>query len=517
MKKVILVEDNKIERENIIFALSQIGSVTLLECFHNGAEALEYLKNNDIDIVITDIQMPEMDGIELIKNIRELAINAEVIIISGHNDFDNAKSAVGLDVVEYLMKPIIDDELNDAMALAIERCNKKQSKKTDYERLKTQVAASKNLLCEQFIRNLIVNSDTSAEYIKENQELLSINLTDGYKITLIIRIKGCRNASALIVTYALVDYILRRKSENISFFPFVLNEDEVGTVVVSSDYDSIVSEVIKLKNDIIHDYDITIVVAASSVSEKINNVNRQYLECKSILDGISQTNNTVIIYDDICEVAERENVLIKIQSEVRKYILEGNMNGIKETLKAALDLAEDNIIGKRNFAYGYVNILEIILSEFGYTFDDSIGEKEIWKKLADLDSILNLSNYLKNLTMSVIELINSETDEKVMAVKRIKDIIKQKYSERITVASIASEINFSSKQTHRIFTQSTGQSIFEYLTDYRIEMAKKYLIENKSIDDVIYLVGYRDRTYFSEIFKEKTGMTPAEYKKKNNR
>ena len=517
MKKIILVEDNKIERENISFALKQIEDVVLTQCFFNGLDALEYLKNNETDIVITDIQMPEMDGIELIRSIRETGINTEVIIISGYNDFNNAKNAVGLDVVDYLMKPVLDDELEKAMAVAVERCNKKMSKESDYERLKMQVEASKNLLREQFIRNLIVNSDVSEEYIKENEDLLDLRLATGFKMTVIIRIKECSSASALIVTYALVDYILRRESKNIAFFPFVLNEDEVGAVAVCDDADRIISEIIRLKNDIINDYGITVIVAASSVSRNITDLSRQYIECKSIFSGISNTNNVVIIYDDMLDVDEKENILINIQSDVRQYILENNIPEIKKTLTAALDLSEGNIVSKRNFAYGYVNILEIILSEFGYTFDDIVGEKEIWKKLADIDSILNLSNYLNNLTTSVIEIINSETDEKEIAVKRIKEIIKQKYSEHITVGSIANEINFSAKQTHRIFSQSTGKSIFEYLTDYRMDMAKKLLLENKSIDDVVYMVGYRDRTYFSEIFKERIGMTPAEYKKKTSR
>ena len=517
MKKVILVEDNKIERDNISFALEQIENVILDKSFFNGRDALEYLKKNKADIIITDIQMPEMDGIELIRSIRENGINTEVIIISGYNDFDNAKSALGLDVVDYLMKPVLDDELEKAMSVAIERCNKKIRKETDYERLKTQVEASKNLLREQFIRNLIVNSDVSDEYIKENEDLLDLRISDGYKMTVIIRIKECNNTSALIVTYALVDYILRHETKNISFFPFVLNEDEVGAVAVCDDADRIISEIIRLKNEIIGDYGITVLVAASSVSRDVADLSSQYTECKSIFSGVPNTNNVVIIYDEMLDVTEKENVLINIQSDVRQYILENNIPQIKKTLTSALDLPEEDIVSKRNFAYGYVNILEIILNEFGYNFDDIIDGDVIWKKLADIDSILNLSNYLNNLTTSVIELINSETDEKEIAVKRIKEIIKQKYSEHITVASIASEINFSAKQTHRIFSQATGKSIFEYLTDYRMDMAKKLLLENKSIDDVVYLVGYRDRTYFSEIFKERTGMTPAEYKKKTNK
>jgi len=334
---------------------------------------------------------------------------------------------------------------------------------------------------------------------------------------MIFIIKLCENdyKDTLVTLYAIMDYILKYKSSGVPIFPFMMNENEVGAVALSDDYKELIPQIIKLKNIIKNDYDVNLIVGISSVDTNIRNINRQYQECKSVLKEIKNSRNIVVMCEDMDEDYTKDNIFAQMQSKVRKYILEGDIAGINKFLEDNLKKYTDNeTLNKRNFSYCYVNALETVFAEYGYSFDDSeiLSVKEIWKRLADFDSIIDINNFLENLTMSVMEYINEMNSKKSDLTSAIIKIIEKRYAEHLTVSSIAKEVNFSRKQIHRIFTQETGMSITEYITNYRIETAKQLLNENKPVDEVIFAVGYRDKAYFYEIFKEKLGMTPAQYK-----
>ncbi|MDY3928068.1 MAG: response regulator [Clostridia bacterium] len=515
MNNVILVEDNKIERKNISYIIETVDGCRLIDVFSNGNDALDYLKKNKVDIVITDVQMPKMDGIELTRSIRQEKIEAEIIIISGYNDFDNAKNAVGLDVVDYVMKPILDDELEVSIKKAIARCEEKQKIKTDYEMVKKQIESSKQLLQDQFIRSLIVNTDISQEYIRKNEELFGINLTDGHKMVFIMHIKEQADSQVLVILYAVLDCILKYKNNEVTFFPFMVNENEVGAIAVSVNCDAIISRIIQLKNKIISDYSINVFVGVSSVSNNICDINRQYSECKSVLKEINNSKNIVVLYDDVGGCDWDDNIFVKMQRTVRRLLLENDIKGINEFLLQSLkNYSDTEVINKRNFAYEYVNVLEMIGAEFDVCFEDGkiLTTKVIWEKLADFNSIIDVTNFLGNITMSIMEQINASNKGDSKVVNEIKSILENHYSEHITVGFIAKELHFSARHIQRIFSQNTGMTIFEYLTNYRIEVAKKMLMENISVDEVVYQIGYKDKIYFQEIFKVKTGFSPKQFK-----
>ncbi len=512
MKNIILVEDNRIERRNISRVIESINGCNLSGVFFNGLDAMNFLEENDVDIVITDVQMALMDGIELIKNIRSKGIETEIIIISGYQDFDNAKSAVGLDVVDYVMKPIINNELETAISKAIDKCDEKRLKKADYEQMQKQVESSKLILQEQFVRGLVINSDVSDDYIQSNEKLLGIDISGGYKLLLVFKIKEEQSKRTLETIYALKECISGFEREFIKFYPFIINDNEIGAIIVARDGGEFVSSCIQLKNKIINSYCVKTFVALSTVSSDVSDISRQYDECKSVLNDFKDKWNVVAMYDSYEGAG---NDFAEIQKRARHLLDANDIKGMSEYLHSCLIHRKNKSdLNDKNFAIIFVNLLELILCQYGLTFDDFeiLSVKEIWRKLDDFESIVDINNFMLNLLKSVVEKINEIDNDKFRVVKKIKNIINEHYSEHITVKFIANEVNFSTKQVHRIFTQETGMTIFEYLTNYRMEMAKKLLLENKVVDDVVFEVGYKDKKYFYEIFKEKTGMSPKQFK-----
>ena len=138
----------------------------------------------------------------------------------------------------------------------------------------------------------------------------------------------------------------------------------------------------------------------------------------------------------------------------------------------------------------------------------------IYKKLNQFDEILDPVQWIKNIAKCVIEVLSKGDSKDNILVRDIKKIIESRYSRQLTVNSIAKEVNFSRIHVHRVFSRITGMTILEYLTQYRMEMAKELLImTNLSLDDIAENVGYNDRKYFQEKFVKYTGQTPSAYRK----
>ena len=125
--KILLVDDEKIERQGIKFLIQKFQIPLIVEEANNGKKAWEYIeRNNDIDILLTDVKMPHMDGLELAKKVNQLNPNIVIIIFSAYGEFDYAKKACQVNAVNYLLKPIEIDEFQEVMGHVMEICEKRK-------------------------------------------------------------------------------------------------------------------------------------------------------------------------------------------------------------------------------------------------------------------------------------------------------------------------------------------------------------------------------------------------------
>lgn len=516
MLKVVLVDDNKIELNNILEILEQIGDIDIKHTFSNGEDAYNYLKMNDIDLLITDAKMPRMDGIELIRAIRADKMNLDIILISGYSDFEIAQKAIGLDVMSFVMKPIIDDRLEDAVRKVIDKNKEKLMEKNKYNELLDLVKTSENILYGQYIRNIIAGN------LKRNEE------TDFFKqifnkfksycnVVFVIKLIGDDFKTIFANNCMINDELSKIKKPNISFYPTYMNEDEVTVAAVGCDCEVLIDEIISFRNNLIKKYDFTMVLVISTCSDDLYYSDRLYNECKKALDNIALNNNKIFI----CESEESQDYnlldLNNIQNEVVRLVYENNVAEIKKFIGEYLSIySNEKRHDMRNFVYMYVNILEIILSDIGSSFDDIIEIKAVWKKLVNCEDIVNLQNFLENLTFCVISIVNKSDLRTVKVVDDIKEIIAENYAHKISVDEIAKRLNFSKRHLQRIFIKNTGISIYEYLINYRIERAKEMIKDNVPIKEVAERTGYSNYAYFLIVFKEKTGKSPKEYKGNTN-
>jgi YesN/AraC family two-component response regulator len=169
----------------------------------------------------------------------------------------------------------------------------------------------------------------------------------------------------------------------------------------------------------------------------------------------------------------------------------------------------------KSLTYSIVNMIAVAMTESGYSFADVFGsDMVIWEKLGRFKTIVNVRQWLLNLFKALREYFadrNRSRSSKL--VETVKQIIRERYHEQITVEDISKAVYLSQSYANSIVKKETGKSIFDYLLEYRLEMAKKLLMDPESkVSVVSESVGYENKSYFSLMFKKYVGMSPSEFK-----
>lgn len=417
MLKVVVVEPEGKQRS----MLKRIATENNLELefiavYINGLPALEYLLTGQGDIFIANVDAPTVDGISIVKKLKEENIDVKTIFLSDNADFKTVKEAAVLNPVAYILKPADDEEIKNSLIKAMDLCNKERAEQQEQEELRKKAEYSSQALKSQFVRDLLYQSALSDEYIEQSVKSFEFDLQTSEKTVAILKMANVENAeiSYSILCAAAIYINNEYKKDSFYFFPVVMSEQELVVLVASKDRDDIFTEMKKLKDTISKRYDLNISLS------------------------VSQSHTDIL-------------KLSKLYTQAKKY---------EEWSAGDKDCSKEDV------------------------FDLEPSEEE-------------------NLTKSDI------------IVKKIKKIISQQYSQRLTVEKIAAQISYSKKQTQRIFLKKTQKTIYEYMTEVRIEKAKEMLKEGKSkIYVVAEQVGYKNTAHFKELFKRYTGHTPAEYKKR---
>ena len=207
---------------------------------------------------------------------------------------------------------------------------------------------------------------------------------------------------------------------------------------------------------------------------------------------------------------------MEIAKETEEMLKNPSEKGVNEFISRHLDFSNFNGTYIQKFAYGFVNSIELILNKNGNSLEDITG-MEIWKKLSSYNSEANTKKLLYNIFFAAYELLNNNIshDNNKVVVEKIKSIIHENYSDKITTKYLSEKINYSQRYLSLIFKNETEKTILQYLTEFRIEKAKELLKEKDSkIYQVAAAVGYTRNSHFNNIFKRYVGISPYDYKAK---
>lgn len=538
MLKVFLVEDEIIMREGIKNNIpwEAEGFVFAGEA-SDGELAFPLIQDCKPDILITDIKMPFMDGLELSRLVKQELPETKIIILSGYDDFEYAKEAISIGVTDYLVKPVSGVQLLEAVKKVEKTILDEKEKRRFLEIMEKQKQEDAYLMKQKFFLNLVSGKQSVSTLLKEGRELGMELVARGYNIVLFQvfsdgEIEGYsaeKNTAAQVM-----EQVVSEISEVLMFerglegWAFILRETEEKQLkqVEEEFLCELPKRLIEKVPGIEYFGGVGKTVGRLSelnqCFEKANQAfaYRYFKEGNQIVRSTEPMEQAVV--DEGLKLSSL-NVNKLDQRIVENFLKTGLKSEINPFVEEYLhSLGECNVQSLLLRQYIVMNLylaVVAMLEKLGYE------SKELVEKCGDFEAIAEVfttieksKRYLQQIFETAIDLREQAVKQKYSnLLKDATDYIKQYYDdENISLNTVAASVNVSPNHFSTIFSQEMGQTFIEYLTSVRMEKAKE-LLRGTSMKtaDIAFAVGYKDPHYFSYTFKKTQKCTPREFRTKN--
>lgn len=537
MNTMIVVDDNPADRRGIssIFDWSELGIEIVGTC-SNGQRAIEFIDQKKVDIVLTDIAMPVMNGIDLAEHLRSTHPEIKVAFMSCYSDFDYARSAVDLDIYGYVLKPIIPDELLKVIKKLQDEYLDEVKKQIEKEAMVKKIKEMLPMVQEQFLKELLLGNCFELDDIEKRMNFLQIQvglLGSIYVISLEIDDfeKQTNNLSVegrYYISYTIRNEIISLSTSEMIVLPVQFSSKDYSYIVLirpdicRENSPDIVDFAVGMHTDILSKLKISTTIGISKMSQDITKVHELYRQSIDAVNTQFYGGSNPIIPYELIESEQYATLdqtvnLEELYHEIKELVATGDEKADQEFADKYFKI--DKVVLPESYVksltFSIVNMLSIVMTECGYSFADVFGsDMVIWEKLSKFKTIVNVRQWLLNLFKSLREYFtDSSRSRGSKLVETVRQIIRDQYHEQITVEDISKAVYLSQSYANSIVKKETGKSIFDHLLEYRLEMAKKLLMDPESKVSVVSdSVGYENKSYFSLMFKKYVGMSPSEFK-----
>ena len=541
MLKVFLCEDEIVMREGIKKNIDwESEDLKFVGEAGDGELAFPLIKETAPDILITDIRMPFMDGLELSRLVKKEFPQIKIIILSGFDEFEYAKEAIEIGITEYLVKPITAAQLLTEVKKVADQI--RTDRATDDDNRTYQLDRKEELIMEhRALFRELVNGKSDMPTILKKGEALGIDLAAGsYSILLFMTRSKNEEKNVITETYSESEIaITTRVTERFENDNSVQIYEQLGRVLAillmaanPDEMDKKQKEVIKTLTEITSEYDdVAYFGALGETVVRIREVHQSYVDASRRFAHrflaeesafFSKENSTVevpLLAKNPIDLAELDVGKLD-RRMIESFLKSGKKSEIADFLSDFLEsLGRENIESMLFRQYVAMDVYFAIVSflESLGTTKEEIGEicgnfRDGVKALSDAAST---EKYLNDLLTAAIDQRNNISDRRYnRIIAEARDYIEENYNkDDITLNSVAASVNVSPNHFSSVFKAETGQTFIEFLTNVRIEHAKE-LLRSTSMksSEIGFEVGYKDPHYFSFIFKKTCGLTPKEFR-----
>ncbi|AZK48399.1 response regulator [Paenibacillus lentus] len=499
MLRIVIVDDEASIREGLAKIINKENSGFIVAgIFPNGQEALSFIESSQIsvDVVITDIRMPLVDGLELIKQLKSIEPDIRCLIMSGFTDFEYARQALRYSAVDYLLKPI----------------NKKQLFKLLYELEEERVV---NLNKEQRYRSGVLLS-----YLKSSTSLCSklpeLNLQFAYFTVHALR---SRDIELLYdqLRLAVLDIAV----------PIDIVDTGDGTLSMISYYSQEPCvQLIKELADQLRPALVTVGfvhVGSSRAYQQVTQLSEAYNEAVQACDyGLYEYSAwSYWHYDDLLQPEPDITALfISTRERLSEQMQILNISQIKTSLEKWFGEVKQAKASRQSIILLCRLIFDAALAELPEwrAFHDSEIEEQLKEQILSCLAFEEIKSLFFSFFLNGLERIRASRLQMAdRSVEAVKHWIHKNYDQQAELSSLASMVYLTPSYLSKLFKQETGMTITDYLIEVRLKKAKLLLktCSDMKIHEIGCEVGYPDPSYFNKLFKRIVGVTPNEYKKLN--
>lgn len=504
--KIVIVEDEIRIREGIVKLLGKIGDEYLVVGqAPDGKVGLEMCISESPDLIITDIRMPEMDGIEMLSEYYRMGYKAKAIVLSAYSEFEYARGAMKLGVTEYLLKPISLMDFSAALENVKLQIHEESLKKPE------KIGTLEQTFRDFFYGNTELD-DEARDYI---DSVYHIDMDT--PVWLVCTYLGNHYDNGFEKCKRLLNSMFAAP-DGISY---VILEDQFRKSLITIVYDyKDIHETERWLQYRILQHDAEGLVFGCVEAESPLTMKEAFDKLYPYMDWyISFGKEVLISYPKITQV---QTVFctypMDVENKMRTALCGSDQSKICKIADGFHNsFADGKIYEPKEIKESYVRFLWFIMEvakDLGKLKDRKIERQKL------LERIMNAKTRaeLLDITDEILSIVVAEPDtpENVtnITVKRAKAIIHEYYNTGITLDEIASRLNITPEYLGTIFHNEAGETFSSYIRNYRMSKAKELLLgTNLKLYEIAERVGYSDPKYFSRVFKESTGMLPADFRK----
>ena len=514
--KAFFVEDEIVTREGIRDKVDWQGAgFEFCGEAPDGEMALPLLQAAQPDLLITDIKMPFMDGLELCKIVRERMPRVKIVILSGHDEFEYAQKAINLGVTEYLLKPVTAQDLHRVLHRIAAQIDRERREQDDLEILKSQVEENRTVLRERLLLNLVMGAVSSAEAI-EKGHLLGLDLVAGCYLVMVIHI-DLRGAADSF------DYHEYQRVQQALADPL---EQHLDVLLIKKDVEELVLIVKGSSPEVLHERKTlllqviqqqaqtaggSVAVGCGTAKHRLTDIYQSFVEALMEAQGGGSRDTAPMGKADLLKINKPA-----VESYLRCGVKEDFPDLFDTFIRPLCEAALQSYLVKNYIVMDIALAAANFVAGLGGNVDQVVPVLDNMEAtLAEITTVEQFRNRLQEILIGALTYRDSQANHQHgLMLQQVHDYIDQHYMDAdLSLNEVAGQVNLSPSHFSTVFSQETGQTFKEYLTEVRIKRAKELLRSSTLRSfEISYQIGYSDPHYFSYVFRKHTGLSPKEYR-----
>jgi len=522
--KVLIADDEYWTRERLRTMINwKEYNLEFLEPAQDGEEVLKRMETERPDILITDINMPFLNGVDLVERVKEKYKHVVVFVISGYDDFDYVKRTLVAGAINYLLKPVSKIDLVNALTRALEIIAKEEEDRN-------HILKASSLIQDRELSTLLDREETPfVPTIAMNGNMdfagYSLMLVKLHNMT---ELKRAYNYDMNFLSYTLKKKVKEVTGyDNLLIFNYIFRSNEfvVITELEEAEQHKIAVKITGVLEEMTKS---PISITVSEHSYSIESIHSAYTQCVSLLMTRPYKKQNIIMFSN-----KKDEMLYKNLKDVLPDALENNLKSLLKSGNALgirqLVLEKAGLLHCEEEGWEYIKVKQVVKKVCSIFMDYKIRQNTP-KDIVDIENIVDsmdktidsmeadkLCAAMEELIDFVVTVPKEETSTSIReVVKESVLYIDERFFEELSLASLAERFGVESSYYSRIFRQETGKNLMLYIAEKRIEKAKEYMKDDSvNLAEVAFMVGYDDYNYFNRVFKKMTGQSPRDYRNAN--
>lgn len=533
MYKLIIVEDENIVRSGLEHGTDWASlGFEVAGTAVNGIEALKLVEQCKPDVVLTDIRMPDMDGIELMRILRHQYTDIEIVILSGYSDFEYARSAVKYNAYEYLTKPIDDNEFTKTFLSIRQKIRDKRQKFYTHKDSQNGIrSVDRDKLRDVFL-STFMRKPLEDEFIRKSLVDLEIAINEKCYCVAVVQLDFDSHEADDDIA---ARFRKKCRQQLIQYgYPFVFSDKTCQVILSKStsaplyDFKKEVEEIKEaLCDELCQNEGTSIGIGLSKLHSEFNDVITATNEAQSALHlKFYMGGHQVITYSNINYLRPEDIDNGKLEALATKLVDAVVNRDTMEQGRYINQLFEyirnTSLVDVTYIRIKFMEIFVMLdnkLRQKGINLKQLSGKDDLYAEIFSKGTLHALKRWFSN------ELEKIEEDVKCVRTRQCNDLVSQvsqyiydNIREKIYLNDIAAAVHMSPNYLSAAFTKETGLNLSKYIIDLRVKKAKEYLAHSDMrIQEISDALGFSDYRYFSTLFKKETGQTPLDYRSKNHK